>query len=342
VIKSPVISAPAVNVAKPVDRNVPPTLALPVTVALANVEAPAPKVPVIDVLPVIPTVPAINVLPVVAFTLNLLVLILKSPANANVSDNVAAPIMPTVELNVVAPVTPNVSVNVTASSTSKVPTIVVLPVVESTVNFVVAEPSWMIKVSVAPPVIITESCNVVTPVTSKVELNVVAPVTPKVELNVVAPVTPNVPPTVVLPEAANVVKAPVEVDELPIGVPSIAPPLISTLAITTEPVPFGVKFKSVFAVVVIIVEPPNAISSTVMSPTTSTEPVTPNAVPSHVKFESVSKIPLAPAITTSFSVNELNVIEPNWKLPAVPETTSATIVASGTNVKLPVLLSKPK
>ena len=40
--------------------------------------------------------------------------------------------------------------------------------------------------------------------------------------------------------AVIVVKAPVEAELVPIGVPSIFPPLISTFDITTEPVPFGV------------------------------------------------------------------------------------------------------
>ena len=75
---------------------------------------------------------------------------------------------------------------------------------------------------------------------------------PVIAAGVFAPITPSIlPPDIVTEEpkfavelAANVVKAPVLALAPPIGVPSIVPPLMSTLAITTDPVPLGVRFRS--------------------------------------------------------------------------------------------------
>ena len=57
------------------------------------------------------------------------------------------------------------------------------------------------------------------------------------------------PPVVKVPDVVTEVNAPVDVAVEPIGVPSIAPPLISTLDKTTEPVPLGVIVISAFVLV---------------------------------------------------------------------------------------------
>ena len=86
---------------------------------------------------------------------------------------------------------------------------------------------------------------------------------PVIAAGVFAPITPSIlPPDIVTVEpkfavelAANVVKEPVFALAAPIGVPSIAPPFISTLAIVTAPVPLGVRFRSPLVSKVTIVLP---------------------------------------------------------------------------------------
>lgn len=84
-----------------------------------------PSVELRDVAPVTPRVPAIAVLPLAAVTLNLLLLIAKSPVTPRVDESVVAPVTPRVEDNVVDPVTP------------RVPAIDVLPDAAVTTNLLV-------------------------------------------------------------------------------------------------------------------------------------------------------------------------------------------------------------
>ena len=81
--------------------------------------------------PVTPRVPAMTVLPVALATVNLLVLMSKSPSIP------VAPVTSRVLESVAAPVTPRVLPQVVAPVTSRVPTIAVFPLL-STVNLSVA------------------------------------------------------------------------------------------------------------------------------------------------------------------------------------------------------------
>ena len=133
-------------------------------------------------------------------------------------------------------------------ATSKVPPTEVLPEEDSTVNLFVF--------------------------TSKSPSIPVAPPTAKELLKVVAPVTPNVPPTVELPVALKVVNAPLEAEFAPIAVPSIAPPLIST--VDNVDVPVAVKS--------VVVVPPLAVNA----PVKVDVPVTPNVPPTVVELPPVA------------------------------------------------------
>ena len=85
---------------------------------------------------------------------------------------------------------------------------------------------------------------------------------------------------VACPDVVSVVNPPVEAEAAPIGVPSIAPPLISAAPITTEPVPFGVNVMLPFVFVAEIVFASSFRLSTRRSVTAEFVPmVTPSIVP---------------------------------------------------------------
>ena len=242
--------------------------------------------------PVTPNVPATVVLPEEDSTVNLFVFTSKSPSIP------VAPLTSKELLNVVAPVTPNVPPTVELPEALKVVNAPVdaefapiavpstAPPFISTVDNVDV-PVAVKSVVVIPPLAVNAPVNVDAPVTPNVPATVVlpeedstvnlfvftskspsipvAPLTSKELLNVVAPETPNVPPTVELPDALKVVNAPVEAEFAPIAVPSIAPPLIST--VDNVDVPVAVKST------VVLVPPTFKLLATPTPPSTFKAPV---------------------------------------------------------------------
>ena len=194
----------ALIVVMPVTPNVPPTVALLVTVALSNVLVPfAFNAPVNVVALVTANVPAIAVLPLALATVNLDVLTSKSPSipaapeTANVVPIVAAPVIVALA-NVEAPAF-SVLDNVVAPDTPSVPPTEVLPldwviVVAPTVNVVPSNVKFpSSSISPAAPAITTRL--LVKSLILALD-NVAAR-----EVNVL--VTANVPDTVSFPVTAN-------------------------------------------------------------------------------------------------------------------------------------------